>query len=184
MAAPTQHDTAALPLQSTVMSANVVFINIDWKKSRHNDHALNRNMKTLDRTIAGVVQTMTPAMICMCEVGEAHIPLTKDNMQQVADQTKEAWHNSAIGNVKLDSMFEVGKPYLTVYDVRQVQCSGHRILEDVYHAQGQPRTAQAFLCRGPHGDTVDIINVHAPSGSRKLNDVQRTQLIANLLQSK
>ena len=183
MAAPTQHDTAALPLQSTVMSANVVFINIDWKKSRHNDHALNRNMKILDRTIAGVVHNMTPAMICMCEVGEAHIPLTKDNMQQVADQTKAAWRNSAIGNVKLDSMFEVGKPYLTVYDVSQVQCSGHRILEDLYLAHGQPRTAQAFLCRGPHDDTVDIINVHAPSGSRKLNDEQRTELITNLLQS-
>ena len=97
MAAPTQHDTAALPLQSTVMSANVVFINIDWKKSRHNDHALNRNMKILDRTIAGVVQNMTPAMICMCEVGETHSPLTEDNMEQVERQTKQAWRNSATG---------------------------------------------------------------------------------------
>ena len=29
--------------------------------------------------------------------------------------------------------------------------------------KGKARTAQSFLCRGPGGDTVDVINVHAPS---------------------
>ena len=74
----------------------------------------------------------------------------------------------------------------TVYDDLQqgpIQFSGHRILSNLYSAQGQPRTAQTLLCTRPGGVTVDIINVHAPSGKQKLTDVQRTTLLRNLLQS-
>ena len=160
MAAATEHGEEALLLQSTVMSVNVVFINIDWKEVQHT----KKHMSTLGRTIAGVVRNMKPAMICMSEVGEASIPLTEEHMQQVADQTMQAWRAAATEHVELHSMFEVGAPYMTVYDVGQVQCSCHRILTDLYYAQGQPRTAQAFLCCGPGDVTVDMINVHAPSG--------------------
>ena len=48
------------------------------------------------------------------------------------------------------------------------------------------RTAQAFLCTMPgEGDEegIDVVNVHAPSGTPKLTDAQRFQLIRNLLQS-
>ena len=140
-------------------------------------------MQTLSTTIAGILHNMKPAMICMCEVGEAHIPLTDEEMQQVADQTMQAWHDAATEQVELHSMFEVGAPYMTIYDEIKVQCSSHRILKHLYHAQGRSRTAQTFLCCGPGGVTVDIINVHAPSGSPKLNDQQRLQLNTNLLQS-
>jgi hypothetical protein len=165
MAAATEHGKEALLLQSTVMSANVVFINIDWKKSRHGNR-LRANMRTLGETIAGVVRNMRPAMICMSEVGEVPIPLTEEHMQQVADQTMQAWRDAATEHVELRSMFAVEAPYMTVYDARQVRCSSHRILTNLYPAQGKPRTAQAFLCCGPGDVTVDMINVHAPSGKK------------------
>ena len=57
------------------MSANVVFINIDWKVGRMNN-TLIRNMKLLAKTIAGVVRNMNPSMICMCEVGGTEHPLS------------------------------------------------------------------------------------------------------------
>ena len=50
-------------------------------------------------TIAGVVRNMKPAMICMCEVGEAMNPLTEENMQQVADQTMQAWRDAATEHI-------------------------------------------------------------------------------------
>ena len=140
-------------------------------------------MQTLSDTIYGVVRNMRPAMICMCEVGDVSHPLTEENMQQVANQTMHAWRDAATEHVELHRMYEVGAPYMTVYDVGQVLCSCHRILRGLYAAQGQPRTAQAFLCSGPGGVTVDTINVHAPSGQRKLTDQQRRNLITTLLRN-
>ena len=111
MAAATQRGNESLLLQSTVMSANVVFINIDWKQSRHNkEHA---NMSKLSFTIRGVINNMKPAMLCMSEVGEASIPLTEMSMQQVANQTVQAWRDAATEHVELKCMFEVGAPYMT-----------------------------------------------------------------------
>ena len=96
MTAATEHGQEALPLQSTAVSANVVFINIDWKASRHNtEKASTRNMTLLGKTIAGVVRNMNPTMICMCEVGEASKPLAEKQMQQVADQSMKAWKEAA-----------------------------------------------------------------------------------------
>ena len=73
---------------------------------------------------------------------------------------------------------------MTIYQQGPIQCSGHRILRNLYSAQGDPRTTQAFLCTGPGGVTVDIINVHAPSGKLSLTDFQRATLLRNMLQSK
>ncbi len=132
MVVVTEHSKEALLVQSTVMSVNVVFIKIDWKKSRHsNRKSLTNNMLTLGRTIAGVVRNMKPAMICMSEVGEANNPLTEEHMQQVEEETMQAWRDAATELVELHNMFQVGAPYMTVYDVGQVQCSGHRILKDL-----------------------------------------------------
>jgi hypothetical protein len=190
MTAATEHSPEVPLLQSTEMSANVVFINIDWKASRHLK-TLNTNMKRLGKTIANVVQNMNPTMICMCEVGEATIPLTEEQMQQVSDQSMHAWKEAATEHFKgaatehfeLRSMFQVGAPYMTIYKDGAIQCSCHRILKDLYNAGDLPRTAQTFLCRGPGDVTVDVINVHAPSGKQKLTDKQRKTLLTNLLQS-
>ena len=120
----------------------------------------------------------------MSEVGEAPKPLTEEHTQQVADQTMQAWRDAATEHVQLHCMFEVGAPYMTIYIDGPVQCSCHRILKGLYNAQGLPRTAQTFLCCGPGGVAVDVINVHAPSGKRRLTGQQRHTLLTNLLQSK
>ena len=74
LAVATEHSPDVLLLQSTALSATVVLFNIDWKASRRNANALKSNMKILAKTITGVVRSMNPAMICMCEVGLATIP--------------------------------------------------------------------------------------------------------------
>ena len=61
--------TAATEHSRLAASANVVFINIDWKASRMRSQ-LNKNMSKLAKTFAGVVFHMNPTMICMCEVGD------------------------------------------------------------------------------------------------------------------
>ncbi len=153
-------------LQSTGMSANVVFLNIDWKGSRHG-RTLNVNMKLLGKTIANVVQKMNPTMICMCEVGAATCSLTEEQMQQVLQQCMQAWNEAATEHFELQSMFEVGAPYMTIYKDGPIQCFHHRILTDVYNAKGLPRTAQTFLCCDPGDDRFDLINVRAPSPGKK-----------------
>ena len=172
-AAATEHSAVArrssdlevLPRQSTAPAVNVVFINIDWKAARHNRGRLKANMRSLNKTICGVVRNMKPAMICMCEVGVVKDPLTSEQMQQVADECLKAWRHAAGERLALASMFQSGEPYMTVYRDGLIQCTFHRILTRLYSAQELPRTAQTFLCRGPGGKTADVINVHAPSGS-------------------
>ena len=128
----------------------------------------------------------------MCEVGEATIPLTEEQMQHVSNQSMRAWKEAATEHFKgaatehfeLRSMFQAGAPYMTISENGAIQCTCHRILENIYSAGSLPRTAQTFLCRGPGDVTVDVINVHAPSPSKKsLTDQQRKTLLANLLQS-
>ena len=140
-------------------------------------------MKILGNTITNVVQEMNPTAICMCEVGTEKIPLAEEEMQQVAHQGIHAWKETRTEEVEIRSMFEVGAPYMTIYKEGPIQCLEPRTLKDLYYAHGETRTAQTFLCRGPDNITVDVINVHAPSGKRKLTDEQRRKLISKLLQS-
>jgi len=112
MTAATEHSPEAPLLQSTGKSVNVVFINIDWKASRH--ARLHANMTRLGDTIANVVHNMNPTMICMCEVGEATNPLTLEQMQQVSYQSMHAWKGAATEHFELRSMFQVGAPYMTI----------------------------------------------------------------------
>ena len=76
---------------------------------------------------------------------------------------------------------------MTAFRVDRVACSGHRILSNLYRARGLERTAQHVLATPVAADTfarIDVINVHAPSGSHKLHDGQRNELLTNLLQSR
>ncbi len=149
------------------MSANVVFANIAWKESRHH-RTLNANMKLLNNTITDIVRKLNPTVICMCEVGETTIPLSGEQMQQVADCVSSAWKDAATEHVKPCSMFTTGFPYMTIYIGGPFQCSDQKILHDLYYAGGETRTAQAFVLSGPGGGSIDVINVHAPSGTKKL----------------
>ena len=55
-AAATEHSCGEEPF-----SANVIFINIDWKASRHRTRkAVDKNMALLGGTITGVVFNMNP----------------------------------------------------------------------------------------------------------------------------
>ena len=84
---------------------------------------------------------------------------------------------------KLRSMFTAGAPNMTIYIDGPIGCSDHRILPDLYDAHGELRPAQTFVCSSPCGGSIDVVNVHAPSGSQTLKDPQRKALLTNLLQS-
>ena len=132
MTVATGHDREALLLQSTAVSANVVFINIDWTVSRHgSEKAFKANMSVLGKTMVGVVRNMNPTMICMCGVGGATHPLTHEQMQQVTDQSMQSWKEAATEHFELRSMFLVGAPYMTISTDGPIKCSCHRILENL-----------------------------------------------------
>ena len=95
------------------MFANVVFINIDWKSSKMN-RTLNTNMKVLATAIADVVHNMSPAMICICEMGETTHPLSEEQLQRVATQSISAWKDTATEHIQLRSMFTKRAPYVTI----------------------------------------------------------------------
>ena len=138
--------------------ANIVFINMDWKKNRMYK-TLTRNMNHLANTIQGVVCNMKPTMICMCEMGETEYPLDQAQMQQVADKVISVWTGAATEHIKLRSMFTEGYPYMTIYIDGPIRCSHHRILQNLYDARGQLRTAQAFACSAPCGESLSLIHI-------------------------
>ena len=125
-------------------------------------------------------------MICACEVGNVMIPMTSAQIRDRQETIREAWEAAATEHDTPDIRFlyEEGEPYLTAWDNNLCNCRHDRILREVFHVPGQPRTAQAFLCSMP-GDAnasgIDVINVHAPSGTPRLTDAQRYQLVRNLL---
>ena len=161
--AATEHSRQALLLQIPETSVNVVFIIIDWKPNRMNN-TLNKHMERLANTITGVVRNMNPTMICMCEAGETKNPLSEEQMRQVVTQVISAWTAAATEDIQLRSMFTTGAPYVTIYIHGPIRCSDHRILENLYSAGGEARTAQTFGCSLPCGESIDVVNVHAPLG--------------------
>mgnify|MGYP000288006347 CR=1 FL=1 len=179
--------SGTVPLLQSTADTNIIFVNIDWKRSRHdNEGSTRRNMTALADTISSIVTSMKPAVICCCEVGEAMNPMTKELMSAVADTIRTEWEASATEHPAISFLFEEGAPYLTIWHGNQCQCTHGRILEKVYDVPGHRRTAQAFLCIMPgesDEECIDVVNVHAPSGKKKLTDSQRYQLIQNLLQS-
>jgi len=162
--------------------ANMVYLKVDWERSRNDtNQALKRNMDKVANTIEGVVRNMKPTMICFCGIGA----LSLAQIQEVANRIKAAWQ--AVEQVCLKALFETGAPYMTVYNADRLKCTCHRILKKLYNCHAQPCTAQTFLCEGPDGVTVDIINVHAPSSTwghcrYGVTDEQRRTLIMSLLQ--
>jgi len=172
-------------LQSTT-GVNIIFVNIDWKSSRHNTtESTRRNLKKLTHTITSIVTNMKPALICCCEVGEAKHPMSMEQMQAVADTIRAVWEAAATVHPLISVLFEVDAPYLTIWDDNLCSCKHGRILKNVYNVPGHRRVAQAFLCIMP-GESdeagIDIVNAHAPSGDPPLTDSQRFQLMRNLLQ--
>ena len=127
-----------------------------------------------------------PAAICFCEVGEVSEPLKQQHFDDLKNLTRLAWTSCGAAAEHVEFLQTPRKPYLTAYRTDRVTCSHYQILSDLYPAQGQERTAQHFLVT-PAGtsaaESSDVINVHAPSGTRKLLDSQRLKLVRSLLQS-
>ena len=171
--------SSTAPLLQSTANTNIIFVNIDWKVSRHNnERSRRRNMTALADTISSIVTSMKPAVICCCEVGEAMNPMTKGQMSAVADTILTEWEASATEHPAISFFFEEGAPYLTIWDGNQCKCKHGRILENVYDVPGHRRDAQAFLCIMPgesDEECIDVVNVHAPSGKKKLTDSQRYQ---------
>ena len=112
--------------------------------------------------------------------------MTSEQVSDMVDAMRKAWEEAATKHPAISFLFEDDAPYLTLWDGNLCKCMHGRILKNVYFVQGHRRTAQAFLCTMPgEGDAegIDVVNVHAPSGSPKLTDKQRSQLLQNLLQS-
>ena len=105
---------------------------------------LNANVKVLAGTIEGVVRNMNPTMICMCEVGETKHLLSEEQMQQLVNRSMSAWQNAATEHIQLRSMFTTGSPYMTVYIDGPIRCSNHRILHNLYDADGEPRDLETM----------------------------------------
>ena len=174
--AATAHGTGPL-LQSTAV-ANIIFINIDWKRSRHiNLKSTRKNLSLLASTTSSIVTNMKPAVICCCEAGTAAAPMTMDEMSAMARAMEAAWESAATDVPAICVLFEPDAPYLTIWDAKRCKCTHGRILTDVYHVPGHRRTAQAFLCTMPgecDEEGIDVVNVHAPSGDPKLTDAQHS----------
>ena len=52
------------------LGMNIVFVNIDWKRSRHDsDAAEHRNLQKLAGTVDSIVMQLRPAVVCFCEFG-------------------------------------------------------------------------------------------------------------------
>ena len=178
--APPSHTLLALSisactLHSTEMFVNIVCMNISWSASRMG-RRLEHNMTVLEKTITGIVRDVNHTMICLCEVGDETSPVCEALMQQLETAIMHSWTEAATEHIQLRNMFTTGSPYMTIYMTGFIECSNHQILHPLY-------SAQTFVCSLPDGESVDVINVHAPSGARRLRDHQRKTLLTNLLQS-
>ena len=129
--AATEHGTGPL-LQSTAV-ANIIFVNIDWKRSRHDNQAVTRkNLSKLANTTSSIVTNMKPAVICCCEAGEAKAPMTTEQFSEMAHAMRNAWEVAATGFPAISFLFEDDAPYLTIWDEYRCKCTHGRILKNVY----------------------------------------------------
>ena len=159
----------------------VVFVNIDWKATRHDTVvAENRNLGLLKTTVRSIITTHMPDVICFCEVGLSSHPLTLDQMSKVSQAIEDTWHE-LLQSAQLQRAFKQGYPYLTVWDSSRVDCFNFHI-KKCYEPQSF-RTAQLF---GMRADTleVDIVNIHLSSGKVKLTDPARKGSLENIMRRK
>ena len=177
--AATEHGTGPVP--QTTAAANIIFINIDWKRDRHaNPKTTKRHLTVLAETTSGIVTKMKPAVICCCEVGTAASPMTREQVEAMVDAMRNAWEEATAEHPAISFLFEDDAPYLTIWDDNRCKCTHGRILRHVYDVTGHRRTAQAFLATMPGESAeegIDVVNVHAPSGSPKLTDKQRSHIV-------
>ena len=91
-------------------------------------------MNILHNTIAGIVQNMTPAVLCMCEVGAASDLLTEVHMQEIANTIQKAGRSHATEAFRLKFLFIADAQYMNIYNELRFQCIKHRIIRNIYAA--------------------------------------------------
>ena len=175
---------------------NIVYLNIDWKSSRHNtQESRARNKRTLQETIASIVAKMRPDILCMVEVGVASSLMTEEQLEAVAEWCMEQWKKTATGRAgagwrspeffggaqawkaaqddfSLSVLYAKDTPYMTIYNDKKCICTKNTTLHNLYkNKDNEPRTAQHMLFEPRTGaignlELVEIVSVHAPSGSK------------------
>ena len=169
----------------------ITFVNIDWKRSRHNPRNRGtplRNLTLLKTTITSIVRNHRPAIICLCEVGECGAGMTDAHMEVLVQTITEAWQNAEAENnvadtersaTKLATAWSSGHPYLTIWDRSQVECFKFRVVK--VWLQDPERVAQVFGIKAP-GLQADVVNIHSPaSAKRALTGPARKGILATLL---
>ena len=125
---------------------------------------------------------MDPAAICFCEFGEVLNPLKPIHVELLKQTIERAWkENAATEHVQF--IYEAGEPYLTAFRSDRLDCRHSRTVRKLYYFPGEPRTAQFFLATQPgkpDAAGINIVNVHAPSGKKKLTNAKRTTLMRKL----
>ena len=112
-------------------------------------------------------------------------PLHAEHFSTLQELECLAWASCGVSAEQVRFLRTEGQPYLTAFRVDRVACSGYCILSDLYYAKRLERTVLHVLATPVAADTrINVINVHAPSGSHKLLDSHRNELLTNLLQSK
>ena len=165
--------------------ANLVFCNIDWKTSRHNETARKKNLRILDSTVASIVQFMEPAVLCLSEVGQAGQGMSTIQLDEMVQVIYAAWIRKSDGSPELENAR--APAYLTIWDKKRITCFAfHRIVGLV--AEHPSRTAQAFVCRrsglqpdAQAKDAVSVVNAHFAAGTEKLTDERRKQSLKKCL---
>ena len=175
---------------------NIVFVNLDWKSSRHNtQESRARNKGTLQETIESIVAKMRPDILCMVEVGVASSLVTEEQLEAVAEWCMEQWKKTATGRAgagwrspeffggaqawkaaqddfSLSVLYAKDTPYMTIYNDKKCICTKNTTLHNLYkNKDNEPRTAQHMLFEPRTGaignlELVEIVSVHAPSGSK------------------
>ena len=171
-----------------LQSTGLALPSLTWigKSATHWKQTENHS-ETWQRTTEEIIRGIDLAVICFCEVGEVSNPLEAEHLDELQNLTRLGGARCGAGTEHVEFLQTKEQPYLTAYRKDRVTCSRYCMLSDVYAARGLERTAQHFLATT--ADTgaeegTNVINVHAPSGTLKLTDAQRNELITNLLQSK
>ena len=148
-AAAAEHERpAAEEHRTTIASANM-----DWKRARHTGTRWRAHCGQWQLTTSEIIRGFDPAIICFCEVGEAHAPLHAEHFSTLQELTCLAWSSWGVSAEQVRFLRTEGQPYLTAFRVDRVACSGHCILSSLYRARGLERTAQHFLATLVAADT-------------------------------
>jgi hypothetical protein len=156
----------------------MVFVNIDWKDSRHDTaKSVEKNMKVIKKTVHSIVDTHKPAVICFCEAGEAGNPLTDQHMRALIKWIVDTWQE-LLQSAQLEWSFKIGYPYLTVWDASQAACFNFRVT-CVY--EFEPKHFAQLFAMITAGVETDAVNIHLASGTVKLKDPVRQAALVNLI---